>query len=105
MIGDSEFDDALLNQQSSITSVGSRGSFGFLKRGRFTGSAEQRVLREEVEVNRIGDQISFPQPFWFLHQSEQPLKPALLHPSRGHLLVAGVEVEGGADAELHGIDR
>src|SRR4051794_17549605 len=62
-----------------------------------------RVLAREAEDEaRVVAEVAPPQPPRLLHEPEGPLEAEALERLRGLALEAGVEVEGGADADEHG---
>ena len=58
--------------------------------------------REPEDEARVVAEVAPPQAARLLQQAERPLEPEPLQAVRGLALEAGVEVEGGADADEHG---
>src|SRR3954468_2869267 len=62
----------------------------------------EQLSREPEYEARVVDQVPPPETARLLDQPERPLEPEALERGRGLALKAGVEVEGGADADQHG---
>jgi len=68
---------------------------------------EPLALLEKLEQRKGGkfraaNQIAVPEAAWFLEEAEEPLEAVFAHPDGGAAHGAGVEVEGGADANEDG---
>src|SRR5215203_2867721 len=61
----------------------------------------QVLTREADHEARVVAQVAPPQAPWLLGEPERPLQPKPLQRFRRLALEAGVEVEGGADADEH----
>jgi len=59
-------------------------------------------FHDAVKEKRVANDVSFPHPPWFLHDSVDPFDADFAHPAWRAADVAGVEVEESADAHKEG---